>query len=107
MLRPGAHGPLLRPRDKPGLVLLVPHRASLSDEFCDHLGQQARNPPVTHDRCTRPVPHHTTMINDHGLDRSPPTVQLRHEGADPVRKGWPWSLPLEDGVLLLRTGEPA
>ncbi|WP_030615236.1 IS5/IS1182 family transposase [Streptomyces achromogenes] len=26
---------------------------------------------------------------------------LRREGADPVRKGWPWSLPLEDRVLLV------
>ncbi|MBW8698220.1 hypothetical protein MBT84_01405 [Streptomyces sp. MBT84] len=26
---------------------------------------------------------------------------LRREGADSVRKGWPWSLPLEDRVLLV------
>ncbi|MDH6589859.1 hypothetical protein M2161_008965 [Streptomyces sp. SAI-133] len=26
---------------------------------------------------------------------------LRCEGADPVRKGGPWSLPLEDQVLLI------
>ncbi len=26
---------------------------------------------------------------------------LRREGADPVRKGRPWSLPLEDRVLLV------
>ncbi|MFF6777968.1 transposase [Streptomyces sp. NPDC012637] len=28
-------------------------------------------------------------------------AQLRHEGADPVRRGRPWSLPLEDRVLLV------
>ncbi len=28
-------------------------------------------------------------------------AQLRHEGADAVRKGRPWSLPLEDRVLLV------
>ncbi|MFC3586157.1 transposase family protein, partial [Streptantibioticus rubrisoli] len=28
---------------------------------------------------------------------------LRREGADPVRKGRPWSLPLEDRVLLVAT----
>jgi hypothetical protein len=28
-------------------------------------------------------------------------TELRHEGADPVRKGRPWSLPLEDRVLLV------
>ncbi|MFF3747472.1 hypothetical protein [Streptomyces kronopolitis] len=37
MLSTGTHGPLPRPRDKPGLVLLVPQRAYLSDDFCDHL----------------------------------------------------------------------
>lgn len=26
---------------------------------------------------------------------------LRREGADPVRKGRPWSLPLEDRILLV------
>ncbi|MFG2887343.1 transposase family protein [Streptomyces sp. NPDC048297] len=30
-----------------------------------------------------------------------PTAELRREGADPVRKGRPWSLPLEDRVLLV------
>ncbi len=29
------------------------------------------------------------------------TTALRREGADPVRKGRPWSLPLEDRVLLV------
>jgi hypothetical protein len=29
------------------------------------------------------------------------TTELRREGADPVRKGRPWSLPLEDRVLLV------
>lgn len=28
-------------------------------------------------------------------------AQLRHEGADAVRRGRPWSLPLEDRVLLV------
>nr|BFD88315.1 hypothetical protein StreXyl84_77160 [Streptomyces sp. Xyl84] len=28
-------------------------------------------------------------------------TELRREGADPVRKGRPWSLPLEDRVLLM------
>ncbi|MGW2183956.1 helix-turn-helix domain-containing protein, partial [Streptomyces sp. NPDC001732] len=28
-------------------------------------------------------------------------IALRREGADPVRKGRPWSLPLEDRVLLV------
>lgn len=31
------------------------------------------------------------------------TTALRREGADPVRKGRPWSLPLEDRVLLVAT----
>ncbi|MFG6298723.1 transposase family protein, partial [Streptomyces rochei] len=30
-------------------------------------------------------------------------TELRREGADPVRKGRPWSLPLEDRVLLVAT----
>ncbi len=30
-----------------------------------------------------------------------PVTALRREGADPVRKGRPWSLPLEDRVLLV------
>ncbi len=29
---------------------------------------------------------------------------LRCEGADPVHKGRPWSLPLEDRVLLVEVG---
>ncbi|MFE7978638.1 transposase [Streptomyces shenzhenensis] len=32
-----------------------------------------------------------------------PVSALRREGADPVRKGRPWSLPLEDRVLLVAT----
>ena len=30
-------------------------------------------------------------------------TELRREGADPIRKGRPWSLPLEDRVLLVTT----
>ncbi|MCK1823787.1 hypothetical protein MTQ10_30490, partial [Streptomyces sp. XM83C] len=37
-------------------------------------GRQARDPPVADDRCTRHIPHHTTMIDDRELDASPPTV---------------------------------
>ena len=32
-----------------------------------------------------------------------PITALRREGADPVRRGRPWSLPLEDRVLLAAT----
>lgn len=28
-------------------------------------------------------------------------TELRREGADPVRRGRPWSLPLEDRILLV------
>ncbi|MET7906479.1 hypothetical protein ABZS86_35530 [Streptomyces sp. NPDC005355] len=69
-----AHGPLPRPRGKPGLMALVPQRADLGDEFSDHTGRQAGDPPVADDHCTSHIPHHTTVINDHNLDVSPPTM---------------------------------
>ncbi|MGC0407479.1 hypothetical protein [Streptomyces ambofaciens] len=74
VLGPGTDRPLPRPGRKPGLVLFMPQRAELRHEFSDHAGRQARNPPVADDRCTRRVPHHTTMINDQELDASPLTV---------------------------------
>jgi hypothetical protein len=74
VLRPGTHGPLARPGGKPGLVALVPQRAYLGNEISDHIGRQAHDPPVADDHCTSCVPHHTPMINDQGLDSSPPTM---------------------------------
>ncbi len=74
VLRTRAHSTLPRPGRKLGLVPFVPQRAQLCDEFGDHVGQQARDPPVADDRCTRRVPHHTTMIDDQKLDASPLTV---------------------------------
>ncbi|EDY44964.1 hypothetical protein SSBG_02978 [Streptomyces sp. SPB074] len=56
------------------MVSLVPQRTYLSHEFSDHVSRQAGDPPVADDRCTRRVPHHTTMIDDRELDASPPTV---------------------------------
>jgi hypothetical protein len=52
----------------------MPQRADLGDEFSDHIGRQARDPPVADDQCTSRVSHHTTMINDQELDVSPPTM---------------------------------
>ncbi|MGW1408466.1 ALF repeat-containing protein [Streptomyces sp. NPDC002403] len=52
----------------------APQRPHLSDEFRDHGGRQARDPPVADDRCARHVPHHTSMINDPELDVPPLTV---------------------------------
>lgn len=69
-----APSPLPRPGRKPGLVPVVPQRAKPSHKFSDHVGRQARDPPVAGDRCARRVPHHTTMINGQKLDASPPTV---------------------------------
>lgn len=74
VLRTRAHSALPRPGRKLGLVPFVPQRAQLCDEFSDHVGRQARDPPVADDRCTRRVPHHTTMIDDQKLDASPLTV---------------------------------
>jgi hypothetical protein len=74
VLRTRAHSTLPRPGRKPGLVPLAPQRTKLCDEFSDHVGRQARDPPVADDRCTRRVPHHMTMIGDQKLDASPPTV---------------------------------
>jgi hypothetical protein len=52
----------------------MPQRAKFSHEFSDHIGRQTRDRPVADDRCTRHVPHHTTMIDDQERDVSPPTV---------------------------------
>lgn len=52
----------------------------LGHELSDHIGRQARDPPVADDRCTRRIPHHTTMIDDQELNTSPPTVhELAHK----------------------------
>jgi len=74
VLRTGANGSLPLPGGKPGLVALMPQRAHFGNEFSDHIGRQARDPPVADDQCTSRVPHHTTMINDQELDVSPPTM---------------------------------
>jgi hypothetical protein len=74
VLRTRAHSTLPRPGRKLGLMPFVPQRGYHSDEFSDHVGRQARDPPVSDDRCTRGVPHHTIMIDDQKLDASPPTV---------------------------------
>ncbi|WP_260470748.1 hypothetical protein [Streptomyces sp. RP5T] len=74
VLRTSTYGPLPLPGDEPGLLALVPQRANLSDEFSDHIGRQARDPPFADDHCTSRVPHHMTMINDQELDVSRPTM---------------------------------
>ncbi|MDX3427306.1 hypothetical protein PV440_42585, partial [Streptomyces sp. ME02-6985-2c] len=66
VLRAGAHGPLPRSSGKFRLVTLLPQRTDLLDEFSNHSGSQARDPPITDDRRTRRVPHHPTMINHPG-----------------------------------------
>ncbi|WP_238696689.1 hypothetical protein, partial [Streptomyces sp. E5N298] len=66
VLRAGAHRPLTRSSGKPRLVTLLPQRADLLDEFSDHSGSQARDPPIADDHRTRRVPHHPTMINHPG-----------------------------------------
>ncbi|MFF2206061.1 hypothetical protein [Streptomyces sp. NPDC058145] len=81
VLRAGAYGPLTRPGRELGVVPFVPQRTNLSDKFSDHIGRQARDPPVADDCCTTRAPHHTTMIDDQELDGSPPIV---HE----VVRGW-------------------
>lgn len=81
VLRSGAHSTLPRPGRKPGLVPFMPQWAQLCNEFSDHVGRQAREPLVADDRCTRRVPHHTTMIDDQKIDASPPTV---HELVKPL-----------------------
>lgn len=73
VLRTCAHGPLPRPGRESGLKPLVPQQAYLGDEFSDHNGRQARDPPVADDRCRNLVPHHATMIDNSELDVSPPT----------------------------------
>ncbi|WP_327720283.1 hypothetical protein OG381_36760 [Streptomyces sp. NBC_00490] len=74
VLRTSAYGPLPWPGYEPGLVALVPQRADLRDEFTDHVGRQARDPPVADEHCASCIPHHMTMINDQELDVSPPTM---------------------------------
>jgi hypothetical protein len=74
VLRTRAHSPLPRPGRELGLVSLVPQRPYRSDDFSDHVSRQAGDPPIADDRCTRRIPHHTTMIDDRELDTSPPTV---------------------------------
>ncbi len=74
VLHTSAHGPLARPGGKPGPLALAPQRPHFGDEFSDHIGRQARHPPVADEQCTSRVPHHATMINDQGLDVSPPTM---------------------------------
>ena len=83
VFRTRAHSALPRPGRKRGLVPFVPQRAELRHEFGDHVGRQARDPPVADDRCTRRVSHHTTMIDDQKLDASPLTVDelARQSGA--------------------------
>ncbi|MBO3682526.1 hypothetical protein, partial [Streptomyces sp. NEAU-YJ-81] len=53
--------------------------------------RQARDPSVADDHCTSRIPHHTTMINDHDLDVSPPTmhelVRPRNSNSAVPRKG--------------------
>lgn len=86
VLRSGAHSALPRTGRKLGLVPFVPQRAELCDQFSDHVGRQARDPPVADDRCTRCVPHHMAMIDDQRPDVSPLTVhelvRQRAPGAD-------------------------
>jgi hypothetical protein len=74
VLRAGTDRPLPRPGCKPGPVPFMPQRTKLSHEFSNHVGRQAHDSPVAGDRCTRRVPHHTTMVDGQELDASPPTV---------------------------------
>jgi hypothetical protein len=74
VLRAGAHGALPRPGSKPLLVPFVPLRPYLGDEFSNHSGRQARDPPAADNCSASRVPHHTAMIADPELDVSPPTV---------------------------------
>ncbi|WP_235787110.1 hypothetical protein [Streptomyces mutabilis] len=74
VLRTRAHSALPRTGRKLGLVPLMPQRTQLCHQFSNHVGRQARDPSVADDRCTRRVPHHTTMIDDQKLDVSPLTV---------------------------------
>jgi hypothetical protein len=55
----------------------MPRRTQLGYGFSNHLGRQARDPPVADDRCTRRVLHHTTMINDQQRD----TITANHARA--------------------------
>ncbi|GGY19063.1 hypothetical protein GCM10010358_82530 [Streptomyces minutiscleroticus] len=55
--RPRSHSPLPRPSREPSLMLLVPQRPYLSDEFSDHHGREPRDPLLRHDQLTRPSTH--------------------------------------------------
>ncbi len=87
VLRASAYGPLPLPGRKPGLMPFMPQRTQLGHEFSDHASRQARDPTVADDRCTRRVPHHTTVIDDQELDASPPTVHELVKGC-PVTVSW-------------------
>ncbi|GAA2255034.1 hypothetical protein GCM10010104_60060 [Streptomyces indiaensis] len=58
VLGPGSHSPLPRPSREPSLMLLVPQRPHLSDNFSDHIRRQPSDPVLRHDQLTRPSPHH-------------------------------------------------
>ncbi len=58
VLRPGSDRPPLRSSREPSVMLLVPQRPHLSNEFSDHLRRQPHNPVLRHDQLTRPSPHH-------------------------------------------------
>lgn len=73
VLRIGAHCALPLRGGESGLVTFVPQRPDLSNEFRNHIGGQARDPPVADDHCTSRVPHRLTMINQE-LNVSPPTM---------------------------------
>jgi hypothetical protein len=88
VLRTGAYCSLPLPGGEPGLVVLVPQRADLNNEFSNHFGCQASDPPVASDHCTSRIPHHTTMINNQEPDVSPPTV---HELVKGVAQGSVWA----------------
>lgn len=73
VLRPGSHHPPPRPSRQPALMLLVPQRPHLSDEFSDHIRRQASDPALRHDQLTRPSPHHA-QFNEPPAAEPRPTV---------------------------------
>lgn len=58
VLRPGSYSPPPRPGREPSLMLLMPQRPHLGDEFRDHIRRQPSDPVLRHDQLTRPSPHH-------------------------------------------------
>lgn len=58
VLRPGSHRPPPRPSREPSVMLLVPQRPYLGDEFSDHIRRQPGDPVLRHDQLTRPSPYH-------------------------------------------------